>query len=83
MIVRAALAADTDYVAFVGSQKKAASLKSKLQAADVPDADLARLKAPAGLDLKAITPEEIALSILSEVVLHHRRGQHKQLEQQA
>lgn len=80
--LRAALGSQTDYVAFVGSRKKAASLKSSLEAAGISSADLARIKAPAGLDLKAITPEEIALSILSEIVLHHRSGQQQQLEDQ-
>jgi xanthine dehydrogenase accessory factor len=34
-----------------------------------------RVKAPAGLDLAAITPEEIAMSILAEITLERRRGQ--------
>jgi len=34
-----------------------------------------KMKAPAGLDLGAITPEEIAMSIVSEIVAAHRRGQ--------
>ena len=33
------------------------------------------VKAPAGLDLGAITPEEIAMSILAEIMLERRRGQ--------
>ena len=80
--LRAALTAETDYVAFVGSHKKAASLKEKLRENGVTEERLEALKAPAGLDLKAITPEEIALSILSEIVLHHRSGQQKQLQNQ-
>ena len=80
--LRAALTAETDYVAFVGSRKKAASLTDKLAADGVEPQRLDRLKAPAGLDLKAITPEEIALSILSEIVLQHRSGQQKQLQNQ-
>jgi xanthine dehydrogenase accessory factor len=68
----AALAAETDYVAFVGSRRKAEVLKAKLAERGVAAERLARLKAPAGLDLGAITPDEIALSILAEIVAVRR-----------
>jgi xanthine dehydrogenase accessory factor len=71
----AALAVDVDYVAFVGSRKKADALKAALSERGVPAERLAKLKAPAGLDLGAITPDEIAISILAEIVAV-RRGQH-------
>src|SRR5271157_5747462 len=64
----AALAVDVDYVAFVGSRKKAEALKQTLSQRNVPAERLAKLKAPAGLDLGAITPDEIAISILAEIV---------------
>jgi xanthine dehydrogenase accessory factor len=70
--LRAALAADADYVAFVGSRRKAAALTAALAADGVDAARLARIKAPAGLDLGAITPEEIALSIMAEIVAVRR-----------
>jgi xanthine dehydrogenase accessory factor len=73
--LKAALAADADYVAFVGSRRKADSLRAKLLKDGVDPARLEKLKAPAGLDLGAITPEEIALSILSEIVTRYRQGQ--------
>lgn len=76
---RAALAAALDlpcaYLAFVGSRRKAEVLKAALREQGVPDEALARLRAPAGLDLNAIEPEEIALSILAEIVQLRRRGQ--------
>ena len=52
----AALAIDADYVAFVGSRKKAEALKATLAQRGVTAERLAKLKAPAGLDLGAITP---------------------------
>ncbi|HUI97265.1 MAG TPA: XdhC/CoxI family protein [Xanthobacteraceae bacterium] len=68
----AALATEADYVAFVGSRRKAEVLKAALAARGVTPERLARLKAPAGLDLGAITPDEIALSILAEIVAVRR-----------
>jgi xanthine dehydrogenase accessory factor len=70
--LQAALAADVDYVAFVGSRKKAEALKQILSQRHVPAERLAKLKAPAGLDLGAITPDEIAISILAEIVAVRR-----------
>ncbi len=68
----AALAVDVDYVAFVGSRKKAEALKTALAERGVAAERLAKLKAPAGLDLGAITPDEIAISILAEIVAVRR-----------
>ncbi len=68
----AALAVDVDYVAFVGSRKKAETLKSALVEKGIPAARLVKLKAPAGLDLGAITPDEIAVSIVAEIVAVRR-----------
>jgi xanthine dehydrogenase accessory factor len=70
--LRAALAIDAAYVAFVGSHKKAEALKAALAQRGVAAEHLARLKAPAGLDLGAITPDEIAISILAEIVAVRR-----------
>lgn len=72
--LEAALGAGADYVAFVGSRAKAAALKSALASRGVDPARLAKVKSPAGLDLGAITPEEIALSVLAEIVAVRRRG---------
>ena len=68
----AALALDVDYLAFVGSRKKAEALKQTLAKRGASAARLAKLKAPAGLDLGAITPDEIAVSILAEIIAARR-----------
>ena len=72
--LEAALAAPAPYVAFVGSRRKAAALTDQLAARGVDRARLAALRAPAGLDIGARGPEEIALSILAEIVQAHRAG---------
>ncbi len=73
--LQAALAATADYVAFVGSRLKAESLKAAMAERGLPPERIAGLKAPAGLDLGAITPDEIAVSILAEIIAVHRGGQ--------
>ena len=81
--LQAALAVETDYVAFVGSRKKAEVLKGKLAERGVASERLAKLKAPAGLDLGAITPDEIAVSILAEIVAVRRRLHSRDPDSQA
>lgn len=76
--LRAALASGAGYVAFVGSRRKFAALAARLQADGVDEAALARVKAPAGLDIHAITPEEIALSILAEITMRRRAGEREE-----
>jgi xanthine dehydrogenase accessory factor len=68
----AALAVEAEYIGFVGSHKKAEALKQALAERGVSADQLARLKAPAGLDLGAITPDEIAISIVAEIVAARR-----------
>lgn len=63
-----ALSCRASYVAFVGSARKFASLSEKLVAKGIGTAVTEKVSAPAGIDLGAVTPEEIALSILAELV---------------
>jgi xanthine dehydrogenase accessory factor len=73
--LRTAVATEAAYHAFVGSRRKMAALREKLIAQGCEATALDRVKAPAGLDLGAITPEEIAMSILAEITVERRRGQ--------
>jgi xanthine dehydrogenase accessory factor len=69
----AALAVEAEHVAFVGSRKKAEALRTALAARGIAADRLTKLKAPAGLDLGAITPDEIAISILAEIIAVRRQ----------
>ena len=62
------------YVGMVASPKRAEACRAYLRTAGLTEEQIARLKAPAGLDLGAITPEEIAASILAELVQVRRHG---------
>ena len=62
------LASDAGYVSLVASRKRAAVVVEHLKRRSIPPERLGALKAPAGLDIGAVTPQEIALSILAEVV---------------
>ena len=73
--LKQALAIEATYHAFVGSKRKMAALRDKLIAIGLDPVAIDRVKAPAGLDLGAITPEEIAMSILAEITIERRRGQ--------
>ena len=71
--LRAALSVHADHIAFVGSRRKVASLREHLIESGVAPHCFDHLKAPAGLDIGAVTPDEIALSILAEVLAVRRR----------
>ncbi|HEY6058543.1 MAG TPA: XdhC family protein, partial [Candidatus Limnocylindrales bacterium] len=68
-----ALRRDAAYVGLVASPTRAGVVREYLDSVEVPPERLAALRAPAGLDLGAETPEEVALSILAELV-QVRRG---------
>ena len=61
-------------MAVIASQKKAGLIRDFLNENNVSDELEARFHSPAGLDLNAKSAEEIALSILSEIVMHRNSG---------
>jgi xanthine dehydrogenase accessory factor len=63
-----ALRSEARFVGAMGSRRAQASRRERLLAAGLSDEELARLSAPLGLDLGAVSGEETALSILAEVV---------------
>jgi len=69
-----ALRSPAAYVGMVGSRRRAEACREYLRASGLAEQQIERLKAPAGLDIGAVTPQEIAASILSELVQLRRRG---------
>src|SRR2546426_724197 len=71
--IEQALTTNTQYIALVSNKKRADEIRRTLEATGLSAARLATLRSPAGLQIGAITPEEIALSILAEIVQQWRR----------
>jgi xanthine dehydrogenase accessory factor len=70
----AALEAGVPYVGLVASRRRGAAVVETLRAHGVPEDRLSRMRTPAGLNIGAVTPEEIALSILAEIVAARRES---------
>lgn len=66
--LRVALATPAAYVGLLASTRRAESVLGYLRDRGVPDASLARVRAPAGLDLGHVPHEEIAVAVLAELV---------------
>jgi xanthine dehydrogenase accessory factor len=71
--LEAALRADCFYVGALGSRKTHARRVERLAAAGFTPEQIARIKAPIGLDIGAVSPAEIAVSVLGEVILALRK----------
>jgi xanthine dehydrogenase accessory factor len=70
--LRIALSAGVPYVGLVASRKRGAGVLDELRADGVPDDELSRIDVPAGIEIGARLPGEIALSILAKVVAVRR-----------
>jgi xanthine dehydrogenase accessory factor len=78
-----AIEGDAAYIALISSRHRATLVLDYVEANGVPREKLDRVWAPAGLDLGAQTPEEIALAIVSQIVALRRGGSGQALNQQA
>lgn len=67
-----ALASEAFYIGSLGSRKTHASRLERLAAAGIPPETLARIHAPVGLDIGAVSSPEIALSIIGQIVAARR-----------
>ena len=71
--VEQALHSTSAYVGLVANEKRAQEIRRSLESKGETTENLARVRAPAGLDIGARTPEEIALSIMAEIVGESRK----------
>ena len=62
-----ALARDCFYIGALGSRKTHAKRVERLKQAGISEADIARIHAPIGLDIEAVSPGEIAVAIMGEI----------------
>ncbi len=63
------------YVGLLGSRRKKIVVTKGLTAAGVPREALARVRVPVGLAIGAVTPEEIAVSVVAELISWRRKGE--------
>jgi molybdenum cofactor cytidylyltransferase len=71
--VQEAVLANSSYIALLANKKRSQEVIRSLGAQSIPAAKLAAIRAPAGLEIGAETPEEIALSIMAEIVATRRQ----------
>lgn len=69
-----AVATPARYIAMVGSRRKVIETVEELKKQGVPGEAFERLHAPMGLDIGAVTPEEIAVAVVAEMIAVRRRA---------
>ena len=82
-VLRHALTTDVGYIGMLGSRRRGDALRDVLRAEGVSDERLSRVRVPIGLDLGGSTVPEIALAILSEIIVASRRGTGRSLSERA
>jgi len=76
-VLRLVANAPARYIAMVGSRRKVIAIVEELKKEGLPGAVFERLHAPMGLDIGAVTPEEIAVSVVAEMIAVRRRAESK------
>ncbi len=71
-VLRWAAQTNARYVGLIGSKRKVLSIYKVLESEGVPREKLDRVHAPVGLEIGAITPEEIAVSVVAEMIAVRR-----------
>ena len=74
MVLEQAVKTDAKYIGMIGSKKKTLSVFKRLKLKGISEEKLSRVYSPIGLSIGAVTPEEIALSIVCELIKIRRLG---------
>lgn len=72
--LRAVVKAQPDYVGLIGSRRRTNIVLDRLRETGADESLLNEVRAPIGLDIGAVSPEEVALAILAEIVAERRGG---------
>jgi xanthine dehydrogenase accessory factor len=70
--MRAVMETKPDYVGMIGSKRRTSIVIDRLREAGATDEELRKIRAPIGLDIGAVSPEEVALAIIAEIVAERR-----------
>lgn len=79
--LRAVIDLNPDYVGMIGSKRRTNIVLQRLRENGAPDNVLDAVHAPVGLDIGAVTPEEVALAIMAEIVAVRRGGKGQSLSE--
>jgi xanthine dehydrogenase accessory factor len=74
VVLKQALDTNAGYIGMVGSSSKRDAIFARLKAEGISNAALSRVHCPVGLPIGAMTPAEIAISILAEMIAHRRKA---------
>jgi xanthine dehydrogenase accessory factor len=69
-----AVETNPDYLGLIGSKRRTSIVIERLRDAGVSEEQLGKIHAPIGLDIGAVSPEEVALAIMAEIVADRRGG---------
>ena len=73
-VLKLAIATPARYIAMIGSKRKVLNVIRELEKEGIPRAAFERIHAPMGLDIGAISPEEIAISVAAEMIAVRRNA---------
>ena len=80
MALESALQTPARYIGLLGSRRKTLMIYQRLLAQGISVDRLKEVKSPIGLDIGALTPEELAVSIMSEIIMERRGGKGSPLQ---